>query len=201
MFTGIVEAVGDVVSVTPRSESARIAVRSPLAREVKLGESVALNGCCLTIAESHAEELRFDAIRETLEKTALGDLAKGARVNLERAMAASARFDGHIVQGHVDEAGRVRDWKRRGADVQLFVQTSREFAEQCVTKGSVTVQGVSLTIVGVADDGFDVALIPHTLEVTTLGDLATGARVNLEADLLGKYVRKYLERVLPERRA
>jgi len=201
VFTGIVEAVGDVVSVTPRSESARIAVRSPLAREVKLGESVALNGCCLTIAESHAEELRFDAIRETLEKTALGDLAKGARVNLERAMAASARFDGHIVQGHVDEAGRVRDWKRRGADVQLFVQTSREFAEQCVTKGSVTVQGVSLTIVGVADDGFDVALIPHTLEVTTLGDLATGARVNLEADLLGKYVRKYLERVLPERRA
>ncbi|HEU4428218.1 MAG TPA: riboflavin synthase [Myxococcota bacterium] len=201
MFTGIVEAVGDVVSVTPRGETARIAVRSPLAREVKLGESVALNGCCLTIAESHAEELRFDAIRETLEKTALGDLAKGARVNLERAMAASARFDGHIVQGHVDEAGRVREWRRRGADVQLFVQTSRAFADQCVPKGSVTVQGVSLTIVGVAEDGFDVALIPHTLEVTTLGDLGVGARVNLEADVLGKYVRKYLERVLPERRA
>jgi len=201
VFTGIVEAVGEVVSVTPRGESARIAVRSPLARELKLGESVALNGCCLTIAEPPAEELLFDAIRETLEKTALGDLEKGARVNLERAMAASARFDGHIVQGHVDEAGRVREWKKRGADVQLFVQTSREFAGQCVPKGSVTVQGVSLTIVGVADDGFDVALIPHTLEVTTLGDLATGARVNLEADVLGKYVRKYLERVLPERRA
>jgi riboflavin synthase len=201
MFTGIVEAVGEVVSVTPRGESARVAVRSPLAREVRLGDSVALNGCCLTIAESHPEELRFDAIRETLAKTALGDLAKGARVNLERAMAASARFDGHIVQGHVDEAGRIREWKRRGADVQLFVQTSREFAEQCVPKGSVTVQGVSLTIVGVADDGFDVALIPHTLEVTTLGDLPVGARVNLEADVLGKYVRRYLERVLPERRA
>lgn len=201
MFTGIVEAVGDVVSVTPRGETARIGVRSPLAREVRLGESVALNGCCLTIAESHAQELRFDAVRETLEKTALGDLAPGARVNLERAMAASARFDGHIVQGHVDEAGRVREWRRRGADVQLFVSTSRAFAEQCVPKGSVTVQGVSLTIVGVAADGFDVALIPHTLAVTTLGELTPGARVNLEADVLGKYVRRYLERILPEQRA
>lgn len=201
MFTGIVEAVGDVVTVTPRGETARIAVRSRLASEVQLGDSVALNGCCLTIAEPHAQELRFDAVRETLERTALGDLVPGARVNLERAMSASARFDGHIVQGHVDEAGRVRELRRRGQDVQLFVATSRGFAEQCVPKGSVTVQGVSLTVVGVESDGFDVALIPHTLEVTTLGGLAPGARVNLEADVLGKYVRRFLERTLPERRA
>jgi riboflavin synthase len=200
MFTGIVEALGDVVSVTPRGETSRIAVRSPLAREVKLGESVAVNGCCLTIVEAHATELRFDAIRETLERTALGDLSAGSRVNLERAMAASGRFDGHIVQGHVDETGRVREWRRRGDDVQLFVATSRAFADQCVPKGSVTVQGVSLTIVGVESEGFDVALIPHTLEVTALGALAPGARVNLEADVLGKYVRKYLERILPEKR-
>jgi riboflavin synthase len=200
MFTGIVEAVGDVVAVTPRGETARIAVRSPLAREVRLGDSVAVNGCCLTIMESHAEELRFDAIRETLEKTALGDLAAGSRVNLERALTASARFDGHIVQGHVDEAGRVREWRKRGEDVQLFVQTSREFAEQCIPKGSVTVQGVSLTIVGVAVDGFDVALIPHTLQVTTLGTLSTGSRVNLESDVLGRYVQKYVARILGERR-
>jgi riboflavin synthase len=201
MFTGIVEAVGDVVSVTRRGETKRIAVRSPLAREVRLGESVAVNGCCLTIAESHPDELCFDAIRETLEKTAHGDLTPGARVNLERAMSASARFDGHIVQGHVDEAGRVREWRKRGEDAQLFVQTSRAFADQCVPKGSVTVHGVSLTIVGVVEDGFDVALIPHTLEVTNLKSLAVGARVNLEADVLGRYVRKYLERMLPERRA
>jgi riboflavin synthase len=201
MFTGIVEAVGDVVSITPRGETTRIAVRSALAREVRVGDSVALNGCCLTIVESHAEELRFDAVRETLEKTAHGDLTPGARVNLERAMSASARFDGHIVQGHVDEAGRVREWRERGEDVQLFVATSREFADQCVPKGSVTLHGVSLTIVGVASDGFDVALIPHTLAVTNLRDLAVGARVNLEADVLGRYVRKYLERMLPERRA
>ena len=201
MFTGIVEALGDVVAVTPRGETSRIHVRSPLAQEVRLGDSVAVNGCCLTIMEPHAEELRFEAIRETLEKTALGDLSAGSRVNLERAMSASARFDGHIVQGHVDEAGRVREWRRRGEDVQLFVQTSREFADQCIPKGSVTLQGVSLTIVGVASDGFDVALIPHTLEVTTLGALREGERVNLEADVLGRYVRKYLERMLPERRA
>jgi riboflavin synthase len=200
MFTGIIEALGDVVAVTPRGETARIAVRSPFAREVKLGESVALNGCCLTIMEPHAEELRFEAIRETLEKTALGDLIAGARVNLERAMTASARFDGHIVQGHVDEAGRVREWRRRGDDVQLFVQTSREFAEQCIAKGSVTVEGVSLTIVGVAHDGFDVALIPHTLQVTTLGALTVGVRVNLEADVLGRYVQKYVARILGEKR-
>lgn len=200
MFTGIVEAVGDVVSLAARGETTRIAVRSPFAREVKLGESVAVNGCCLTIVEPHGDELRFEAIRETLEKTALGDLTAGARVNIERAMLASARFDGHIVQGHVDEAGRVREWRRRGEDVQLFVQTSREFADACIAKGSVTVQGVSLTIVGVADDGFDVALIPHTLQVTTLGALAVGVRVNLEADVLGRYVQKYVARILGEKR-
>lgn len=200
MFTGIVEAVGDVVSLAARGETTRIAVRSPFAREVRLGESVAVNGCCLTIVEPHGDELRFEAIRETLEKTALGDLTAGARVNIERAMLASARFDGHIVQGHVDEAGRVREWRRRGEDVQLFVQTSREFADACIAKGSVTVQGVSLTIVGVADDGFDVALIPHTLQVTTLGALAVGVRVNLEADVLGRYVQKYVARILGEKR-
>ncbi len=200
MFTGIVEAVGDVVSLAARGETTRIAVRSALAREVKLGESVAVNGCCLTIVEPHAEELRFEAIRETLEKTALGDLTAGARVNLERAMMASARFDGHIVQGHVDEAGRVREWRRRGEDVQLFVETSREFADACIAKGSVTVQGVSLTIVGVAHDGFDVALIPHTLQVTTLGALTVGVRVNLEADVLGRYVQKYVARILGGKR-
>jgi riboflavin synthase len=114
-------------------------------------------------------------------------------------MAASARFDGHIVQGHVDEAGRVREWRRRG-DVQLIVATSREFADQCVAKGSVTVQGVSLTIVRVEPEGFEVALIPHTLAVTSLGALVPGTRVNLEADVLGKYVRKHLERIFPEKR-
>jgi riboflavin synthase len=198
MFTGIVEAVGEVSAVSPRGAATRLAIRAPaLASAVRLGDSVAVNGCCLTIAEPDAAELRFDAIPETLSRTALGDLAVGGRVNLERAMAASARFDGHLVQGHVDEAGRVQRLARSGEDVRLFVETSPGFAELLVPKGSVTVQGVSLTVVNVERAGFDVALIPHTLQVTTLGALAPGARVNLEADVLGKYVRVYLERMLP----
>ena len=202
MFTGIIETLGEVIAVEARGSVARLAIRAPLlAPELKQGESVAVNGCCLTIVEPNPTELRFEAVRETLDRTALGDLAAGARVNLERAMAASARFDGHIVQGHVDETGRVRELRRRGEDVQLFVSASPAFTELLVEKGSVAVQGVSLTVVGVEAAGFDVALIPHTLEVTTLGALAPGARVNLEADVLGKYVRKYLDRVLPGARS
>ena len=198
MFTGIIEAVGEVSAVTRRGAATRLAIRAPaLAAAVRLGDSVAVNGCCLTIAEPDAQELRFDAIPETLSRTALGELTAGSRVNLERAMAASARFDGHLVQGHVDEAGRVRRLARSGEDVRLSVETSPGFAELLVPKGSVTVQGVSLTVVNAERDGFDVALIPHTLKVTTLGALVPGARVNLEADVLGKYVRVYLERMLP----
>ncbi len=196
MFTGIIEAVGEVVSVSPAGEAIRIAVAEPrLATEVALGDSVAVNGACLTIAERHPEELRFDAIRETLDKTSLGGLGPGSKVNLERAMRADARLDGHIVQGHVDGVGRVRALTRKGNDVELHIETDAAFADLLVPKGSVAIDGVSLTVVGVLADGFGVALIPHTLEVTTLSALEPGARVNLEADVLGKYVKKYLERL------
>ena len=202
MFTGIVETVGRVVAIEPQGEKTRLVLEAPAVTDaLPIGASVAVNGACLTVVEVQGGCVAFEAVRETLERSSLGGLRVGSKVNLERAMRADARLDGHIVQGHVDEAGRVREWRKRGEDVQLFVQTSRDFAQSCVAKGSVTVQGVSLTIVGVADDGFDVALIPHTLKVTTLGELAVGARVNLEADVLGRYVRKYLERMLPEKRA
>lgn len=196
MFTGIVEAVGTVAAVEPRGDVVRLVVDEPrLAAEVGLGDSVAVNGACLTVAEAGSGALRFDAIRETLERTSTGALAPGDRVNLERAMRADARFDGHIVQGHVDEAGTIREWRRAGEDVRLFVQTSIAFANGLVEKGSVTIDGVSLTVVGVAVDGFDVALIPHTLAVTTLGDCSVGDSVNLEGDVLGKYVKRYLDRI------
>jgi riboflavin synthase len=196
VFTGIVEATGEVTAIEPRGTLVRLAVRVPaLAREAALGDSVAVNGACLTVAEPHEEELRFDAVAETLARTALGDLARGARVNLERALRADARLDGHIVQGHVDEAGRVRALRREGEDVRLEIATSKAFAELLVPKGSVAIDGVSLTVVDAGPEGFDVALIPHTLEVTTLWRLAPGMRVNLEADVLGKYVRRYLERL------
>lgn len=201
MFTGIVEAVGRVESVESRGEHVRLEVVEPrLAAEVALGDSVLINGACLTIADlgpAAAGRLVFDAIRETLDRTNLGTLGPGSPVNLERAMRADGRFDGHIVQGHVDETGTVRGLERTGSDVRLHVATSADFAASLVEKGSVTIDGVSLTVVGVFEDGFDVALIPHTLDVTTLGHLEPGAPVNLEADVLGKYVKQYLERIAP----
>ncbi|HEY8155895.1 MAG TPA: riboflavin synthase [Myxococcota bacterium] len=198
MFTGIVETMGAVTEVVARGETTRLTIEAPaIASGVRVGDSVSVNGGCLTVVVSSGGRLGFEAVRETLERTALGELRAGARVNLERALRADARLDGHIVQGHVDETGRVRELRRRGEDVQLFVACSRAFAEWLIPKGSVAIQGVSLTVVGVGEEGFDVALIPHTLATTTLGGLAGGERVNLEADVLGKYVKRYLERVVP----
>ncbi len=200
MFTGIIETVGSVALVSARGETTRLSIDAPaIAAGVKIGDSVSVNGGCLTVIAGQEGLLTFEAIRETLDRTALGGLRAGSRVNLERAMRADARLDGHIVQGHVDETGRVRELRRRGEDVQLFVGCTRAFTDLLVPKGSVAIEGVSLTVVGVGDDGFDVALIPHTLASTTLGDLRGGERVNLEADVLGKYVRRYLERVMPPR--
>jgi riboflavin synthase len=198
MFTGIVETMGSVALVLARGETTRLSIEAPgIAADVRVGESVSVNGGCLTVVAAQDGLLTFEAVRETLERTALGSLRAGSRVNLERALRADARLDGHIVQGHVDETGRVRELRRRGEDVQLFVACSSAFADWLVPKGSVAIEGVALTVVGVGDDGFDVALIPHTLATTTLGDLRGGEPVNLEADVLGKYLKRYLERVLP----
>jgi riboflavin synthase len=196
LFTGIVEAVAEVVAIEPRGAGARLRVAAPaIAGEARIGDSIAVNGCCLTVAERAAGELAFDAVRETLGRTALGALRPGARVNLERALRADGRLDGHIVQGHVDETGRVRELRREASDTRLLLAASPSFTDWLVEKGSVAVDGVALTVVGLSREGFDVALIPHTLAVTTLGALAPGQAVNLEADVLGKYVRRYLARV------
>ena len=198
MFTGIIEAVGRVVSLEPAGELTRLGIEAPSVTEgVRIGDSVAVDGCCLTVTAADADCLHFEAVRETLDRTALGGLGVGSRVNLERAMRAGGRLDGHIVQGHVDGTGTVRALEREGDDVRLYVDCGAEVADFLVEKGSVAIAGVSLTVVGVGAGGFDVALIPHTLSVTTLGDLQPGDRVNLEADVLGKYVKRYLERVVP----
>ena len=197
MFTGIVETVGEVESVSPEGDLVRLRVRARRASEgVALGDSVAVNGVCLTVTGVDGERLGFDAVRETLERSALSDLEPGARVNLERAMRADGRLDGHIVQGHVDGVGRVRRLERRGDDVQLYVECDPELAGLLVDKGSVAIDGVSLTVVRAEPQGFDVALIPHTLAETTLSGCRPGQRVNLEADILGKYVKTYLDRTL-----
>lgn len=199
MFTGIVETVGEVISAVPRGDGCRLQVWAPgVVEGVSLGDSIAVDGACLTVCDLVGDEVSFEAVRETLDCTAVGSLVKGSKVNLERAMRADGRFDGHIVQGHVDGVGRVVDLKRKANDVELHIECSRELAGLLVNKGSVTVHGVSLTVVEAGETGFHVALIPHTLEVTTLGGLAKEDPVNLEADILGKYISRYLARIAPE---
>jgi riboflavin synthase len=169
----------------------------PIVDGVELGDSVAVNGGCLTVTSIRDGRLSFEAVPETMERTSLGDLKVGARVNLERAMRAGDRLDGHIVQGHVDGVGTVRQMAREGNDVRLQIDCDPELADCVVEKGSIAVDGVSLTVAALSPSGFEVALIPHTLEATTLSDRQPHDRVNLEADVLGKYVKRYLERVLP----
>ncbi len=199
MFTGIIETMGELIAIEREGEITHLRVRaSEVAEGLAVGDSVANNGVCLTVTSAVAGVMSFDAIQETLDKTALGALKVGDAINLERAMAADGRFGGHIVQGHVDTTGQVRAFEKQGEDVRLHIQTSEEFAELLVPKGSVTIHGVSLTVVDVVKDGFDVALIPVTLRDTTLGALQVGDLVNLEADVIGKYVQRYLARLLPE---
>ena len=196
MFTGIIETVGRVTAIDANGEKTRLAIEAPAVTEgLAIGASVAVNGTCLTVVAVHGGGLVFEAVRETLDRSSLGDLRTGSRVNLERAMRADGRLDGHIVQGHVDATGRVRAVERRGADVRFAVDCDAAFAELLVPKGSVAIDGVSLTVVDVGQAGFDVALIPHTLAATNLADREPGDRVNLEADVLGKYVHRYLERI------
>lgn len=188
MTVGALSVEGDVM---------QLRIRAGLASEgVGIGDSVAVNGVCLTVTAVDGERLDFDAIRETLDCSALGDLSAGSRVNLERAMQAGGRLDGHIVQGHVDGVGTVKRFERKGDDVQLVIGCEPKLAELLVDKGSVTIDGVSLTVVSAEPDGFDVVLIPHTLAETTLAECEPGRRVNLEADILGKYVKRYLDRTL-----
>jgi riboflavin synthase len=197
LFTGIVECVGRVAAIAREGELARIAIDAPeIADGVRIGDSVSVSGGCLTVTRLEGGRFHFEAVRETLERTSLGELRQGSRVNLERALRADARLDGHIVQGHVDGTGRVRAIERRGDDVRFAVDCGQELRDALIEKGSVAIDGVSLTVVSLDEHGFDVALIPHTLAVTTLGERRSGDRVNLEADVLGKYVRSYVERVL-----
>jgi riboflavin synthase len=198
MFTGIVETVGIIEAVEPGDDLTRLVVAAEsIADGVKPGDSVAVNGGCLTVTSIRDGRFAFEAIPETMERTSLGDLKVGARVNLERAMRAGDRLDGHIVQGHVDGVGIVRQVIQDGNDVRLQIDCEPELADCVVEKGSIAIDGVSLTVAALLPSGFEVALIPHTLEVTTLSDRQTHDRVNLEADVLGKYVKRYLERMLP----
>ncbi len=193
MFTGLVEALGVVRELTFDGAGCRLTVAAPvLAAEVALGESVAVNGACLTVVAHDAETFSFQVGPETLRRTNLGALKVNDRVNLERSLRLSDRLGGHLVQGHVDGLGTVAECIPQGEWVTVWFRCPPELAAQMVSKGSVAVDGVSLTLVDVAADRFSVALIPHTLAQTTLGFKGPGDAVNLETDLLAKYVWKCL---------
>jgi riboflavin synthase len=197
MFTGLVEALGTVCRLEPDGTGGTHLVLSvpAFAAELTVGESVAVNGACLTVVKHDAETCCFQAGPETLRRTNLGELKPGDPVNLERALRVGDRLGGHIVQGHVDGVGRIAERIRQGDWELVWFSCPPELAAQMVSKGSVAVDGISLTLVDVAADRFSVALIPHTLERTTLGSKAVGAAVNLETDLLAKYVFKFLQNV------
>ncbi len=197
MFTGIVEAQASVVRIDAVGDlvEVEVEVRDDLAREVKVGDSIALNGCCLTVTALSGARVTFQAVPETLQRTSLGERKAGDRVNVERSLRADARLDGHIVQGHVDGTGSVQELQKLGDDVRLRIRCAPEIARLLVPKGSVAVDGVSLTVIDPDTDSFSVTLIPHTLRMTTLGERRAGDAVNLELDVLGKYVYRYLEQL------
>ncbi|QGN57114.1 riboflavin synthase [Nostocoides sp. HKS02] len=193
MFTGIVEELGHVVALEDGAESARLTVEGPLVTsDAEHGASIAVNGVCLTVVEHGEGRFTVDVMAETLARSSLGDLTPGDRVNLERAMAASSRFGGHIVQGHVDGTARILQRVPGDRWEVVVFSLPGHLARYVVEKGSITVDGVSLTVATVDDDTFSVSLIPTTLDLTTLGRKDVGASVNLEVDVLAKYVERLL---------
>lgn len=194
MFTGIVEHLGALSESVATNEGRRLVIDAGELASMPIGASLSVNGVCLTVVARSGHQVSVDVIPETLSRTNLGTLTEGSRVNLERAMPADGRFDGHIVQGHVDGVGTVADVSSDLGGRSMRIQVSEELATYLVEKGSVTVDGVSLTVAGIEGDSFVVALIPHTLDVTTLGLRTEGDTVNLEVDILAKYVERILER-------
>lgn len=194
MFTGLVEALGTVHRLRPEGDAVLLRVEVPesFLGDGAIGGSIAINGCCLTVVAIDGLRWSFQAGTETLSRTNLGGLKPGDRVNLERSLPANGRLGGHFVQGHVDGLGKVVSISRDGEWVEMWFQVPAELTELMVSKGSVAVDGISLTLVDVEHDRFSVALIPHTLDATTLGTRNVGDAVNIETDIIGKYVRKLM---------
>jgi len=194
MFTGIVEELGTVAAVEDQGDAIRLTIHAQhVLADVGLGDSIAVNGCCLTVAERDGDTWTADVMQETLDKTSLAGVQPGDRVNLERAVTPTTRLGGHIVQGHVDAVGVVRRRTPSEHWEVVEVEMPTELGRYLVDKGSVTVDGVSLTVVEAGTDGFTVSLIPETLARTTLGSRQPGDRVNLEVDVLAKHVEKLLQ--------
>jgi riboflavin synthase len=197
MFTGIIEESGCVTSITPAENAIQMVVRSRVCgRTLKAGGSLAVNGCCLTAVKTSGRGrgrlLQFDLLAETWQRTSFHSLQPGAAVNLERAMRADGRMDGHFVTGHIDGVGKIIRWEKSGRDHVLDITAPPDIMRYIIVKGSVAVDGISLTVAAVRGKSFRIWIIPHTLAVTALRERQTGDEVNLEADLLGKYVERFV---------
>lgn len=192
MFTGIVESVGKVLSLNEDKDSwmLRLSVPFPNSEGLEEGASLSVNGCCLTLREEAHGEASFDLLEETLERTNLGDIQAGSLVNLERSLCANARLGGHFVSGHIDACGEIEVFEERGKNLYLQVGIPEEYSRYLVDKGCIALDGCSLTVCDVSESSFAVWLIPHTIAKTSLVDRKVGNRVNLEFDLLAKYVEK-----------
>ena len=194
MFTGLVQALGRVAAVDRDEAGARITIETPLVGELRAGDSIAINGVCLTAVSLNNGSFEADAMNETLTRSSLGDLAAGATVNLELPLRATDRLGGHVVQGHVDGVGVIAEVAPDGFSRRVRIEAPNELLRYVIEKGSIAVDGVSLTVTAVDDSSVTVSLIPETLQRTNLGRIRTGARVNVEVDVLAKYVEKLIRR-------
>ena len=195
MFTGLVEEKGTIESVAAKDGAADFVINAPLvSADAAIGDSIAINGCCLTVVAIDGAKLTFQAGTETLSRTNLGEFKTGSAVNLERSLKVGQRMGGHHVSGHVDALATVDERNDDGQWAEFWFKVPTELTRQMASKGSVAVDGISLTLVNVETERFSVALIPHTLEHTTLGDRNVGAQVNIETDLLAKYVQQQMDR-------
>ncbi len=197
MFTGIVEETGIIERIEPTEKSIRLTVRSKICGQgLKVGDSLAINGCCLTVVRITTKGafkwVQFDLLKETWTRTNLQFADKGSLVNLERPLRANGEMGGHFVTGHIDGVGKVARWERAGQDWVLDIEAPKDVMKYIVFKGSVAVDGVSLTVASVTKKGFRIWIIPHTYEVTALKERAVGGAVNLEGDIIGKYVEKFV---------
>jgi riboflavin synthase len=195
LFTGLVVEMGAVVSVTHKPSGASLTVKTgTIGKDAAVGDSIAVNGTCLTVVAMQGPLLSFDVSVETLESTNIGRLKPGDRVNLEPSLRPDGKLGGHFVTGHVDAVGKLGSKTRIGDALKIFIDAPSEVTDFLVEKGSVAIDGISLTVVDVSKDGFSVVIIPHTSQVTTMGFKGTGETVNIEADILGKYVARFLAR-------
>ena len=194
MFTGIIEELGRVAAIEPQTDAIRLTIEGPLAvSDANRGDSISVNGVCLTAIEIDGDTFTADVMRETLNRTALGNLNVGDPVNLERAMNAATRFGGHVVQGHVDGVGEIISREPSDNWEWVRVQIPVELSRYVVLKGSITIDGVSLTVNELSDDFVGVSLIPETLRLTTLGSKRVGDKVNIEVDVMAKHIERLLE--------